>query len=202
MKKYYSLILSSLLLFNCSDSAPKKNLVEEGEMSEINTSDTCACDELKDSATVYYKDKTPYTGVCVYNYPNTENPYMVKGVMNGKLHGKVTYYDQSGEVIMEELYEGGRKKRNGNSAPITCECSELDIQPIPGSTVKRAFLDEIPFTGTCIKHYPESDQKYMDASYKNGVLDGFTTYFDKTGVPLYMEKYERGELLKVIHDSH
>lgn len=196
-----SLVLT-FVLFSCSESESSNAVIEQGEMMNTTVNDTCPCNDLVDSLSVLYLDDIPYTGVCIHNYPNSDKKYIVKGIMNGKLHGKLLYYDQSGKVILEEIYDSGSKTRNGNNAPITCDCSELLIKPIPGETITCAFLDEIPFTGKCTKSYAGSTQKYMDASYQNGVLEGFTTYFDKSGKAMFMEKYERGELIKVIRDQH
>lgn len=194
-----SLVIGCLILVGCSGTNDKPK-VEAGEMLTTSSVDTCNCEELIDSSKVFYMNDIPFTGVCIHNYPASEQAYMIKGILNGKLHGKVKYYDKQGQLIMEELYDMGNNKRNSQNAPINCDCSELVIKSIPNEPIKRSFLDEIPFTGTCTKYYPGTQQKYMDVKYESGILNGFTTYYDKTGNVLYMEKYERGELLKVIHD--
>ncbi len=200
MRKTLIIIIGAILFTACKNENQDKNLIEEGNLKSIESVDTCLCDDLfVDSLGIYFKDDTPYNGVCVHNYPESDQKYMVKGIMNGKLHGKVIYYDNRGEVLVQEVYENGQKKRTGDGAPMTCDCSELEIKKIPGESIQRSFLEEIPFSGTCTKKFPESDQVYMEAHYKNGLQEGFTSYYNQMGKTLYMEKYEHGELLKIIH---
>ena len=200
MRKGLILILSGVLLLSCGGGDSEKNLIEAGTMMSSAPVDTCLCDDLsEDSLGNYFKDERPYNGVCVYNYPQSNQKYMVKGIMNGKLHGKVIYYDNQGNVLVEEVYENGQKKRTGDGAPMTCDCAELEIKKMPGESIQRSFLEDIPFSGTCTKKFPESEQVYIESNYKNGLQEGYTSYYDKMGNTLYMEKYEHGELLKIIH---
>lgn len=200
MRKALIMLLVAGILGACSNGNQDKNLIEEGNLMHSEPVDTCLCDDLfEDSLGTYFKDEKPYNGVCVHNYPESNQKYMVKGIMNGKLHGKVIYYDNQGRVLVEEVYENGHKKRTGDGAPIACDCSELDIKKMSGESIQRSFLDDIPFSGTCTKKFPESEQVYMEAYYKNGLQEGFTSYYNQSGKTLYMEKYEHGELLKIIH---
>lgn len=194
-------ILSVLCFFACSSSEDEVDLIEAGSIMATNATDTCFCEVLvEDSLGNLSLDSTLFTGVCIYNYPGTKEKYMVKSLLNGKLHGLVSYYDQQGQILLEEMYENGQKKRTGDGAPQTCNCSELKQITSPGEPLSRSFLDDIPFTGKCIEKYVNSDQTYMEVSYNKGLLEGFTTFYDQTGNTLYIEKYENGQLVKVIYE--
>lgn len=200
MKNTVISILFLVFLASCGGNKKDKSLIEEGSLMSVEPIDTCMCDDLiEDSLGNYFKDDKPFNGVCVYNYPESDQKYMVKGIMDGKLHGKIIYYDTQGKVLVEEVYENGRKKRTGDGAPMACDCSELELKKMPGESIQRFFLDDIPFSGTCTKKFPETDRVYMEANYKNGLQEGFTSYYDQAGNTLYMEKFEHGELLKIIH---
>ena len=201
MKLYLVLIVSVILFSQCGGNTDEVNLIEEGTMMNSPAQDTCSCDDLAlDSLGVFTNNDTLYTGVCVLTYPGTDMKYVVKGIMNGALHGAVTYYDKAGNVLVTETYQDGRKKRTGDGAPLDCDCTELDIKSSPGESITRSFLDDIPFTGKCNEKYPESNQVYMEVDYKSGLLDGYSVFYDKAGNTMYMERYEKGELLKVIYD--
>jgi len=118
--------------------------------------------------------------------------------MNGRLHGKVSYFDREGNILIEEMYENGKQKRmGGTDESISCKCDELTISKMNGYSVYK--LDNVPFTGTCQKHYENSAQVYMECNYKNGLLHGYTQYFNKDGSSIILEKYEHGELITTIH---
>ncbi len=201
MKPFLTIILSLILFAQCDNSKPEVDLIQEGSMMNSPVQDTCLCDDLAvDSLGVFSKNDSLFTGVCILNYPNTDLKYVVKGILNGALHGNVIYYDKMGNVLVEEVYEDGEKKRTGDGAPLVCDCAELEQVSSPGETIKRSFLDDIPYTGKCHKKYPDMDQVYMEVNYKSGLLEGFTIFYDKTGETMYMEKYEKGELIKVIYE--
>lgn len=198
MKKIITALFSVALLLSCGGGKQEKDMVEQGNMLTSSANDTCLCDVLaEDSLTgLMVLDDAPYTGVCMHNYPNSENTYMVKNLLKGKLHGKTSYYDKQGNLLMEEVYQNGDKKRSGENAPLSCNCNEL-VTKKQGITL----LDGIPFTGKCEESYPDIQQVYMEISYSEGLKDGFTIFYDRLGKTMYMEKYENGKLLKVIHDG-
>jgi len=201
MKSILFVILSLVLFTQCNNSKPETDLIQEGTMMISPVQDTCLCDDLSvDSLGVFKQSDSFYTGICILNYPDTDLKYVIKGILNGTLHGTVTYYDKAGNVLVEEVYEDGVKKRTGDGAPLVCDCSELELVSSLGETIKRSFLDDIPYAGKCQKKYPDMDQVYMEAQYKSGLLDGFTIFYDKQGETMYMEKYENGELIKVIYE--
>lgn len=177
--------------------------IEEGEMQVMELKDTCSCDSLDENTEgLALLNDEVYTGVCRLNYPNTEIKYMTKDFMNGQLHGEVTYFDRAGEVLMEEVYASGEKKQNGEGAPQNCNCMDLEQKLMAGETQERALLDDMPFTGMCEEKYPDSDQTYIEIHYKNGLRHGFTTYFDRKGGTMFMEKYEKGQLIKTINEKN
>jgi len=200
MKALTLVFLSVIFLVSCGGNKADSNLIEQGNILMSESLDTCLCDSLtKDSSGIFFQGDALFTGVCIYNYPNSDKKYMVKGILGGKLHGKVVYYDQQGKILMEEVYDNGTKKRTGDGAPLVCDCSELEKKKLSGELISRWFLDEIPYSGKCLKKYPESDQTYLESAYKNGLREGYTIYFDQQGNTLYMEKYEKGDLIKIIH---
>jgi len=203
MKLFLLSLFFLSVIIGCGGKSKKDlDLIEEGQIFASEILDTCLCDELaKDSSNIFYQNDSLFTGICVYNYPNSTEKYMVKSMLLGKLHGNVTYFDKQGAVLLVETYENGEKKRTGDGAPLVCDCSELKVKNDHGTSIHRAYLDEIPFEGKCKKKYPDSDQIYMEVSYKNGLHDGYTIFYDKEGNTMYMEKYENGELLKVLHDA-
>ncbi|MCB9224744.1 MAG: hypothetical protein R2780_07365 [Crocinitomicaceae bacterium] len=202
MRFYILTILIGSILVSCGNEETKGNsILDTGTVKHSGDLDTCACNELDiDSLGMHLKNSSKYTGICYENYPETDIKYIEKNILNGQLHGKITYFDKAGEIILEEIYEGGNKKRSGEVEFITCHCSELAKIETPGNVSPvRYFLDEIPFTGSCEEYYPESKQVYMEVTYENGFVNGFTTYFNKDGSVLLIEKYENGELVKTIH---
>lgn len=196
-------IFASLLLFGglvaCSD--PDEPLTSEGTMLSSNAQDTCGCELLvEDEKGVLKKDKNPYTGVCFSNYPGSEDPYIFKNILEGKLHGPVTYYSREGEIYMEETYEYGTRKRSGASGDNKCNCSELKIAG-QHEGISKFTLDDIPFTGTCTEMYPDSSGIYLESNYKEGLLSGKVTYYDRNSKVLYYEVYEQGYLVNTIYGS-
>lgn len=199
MKKIVYLSLLLLFVISCSEEKKKLDLVEQGSTLSAQSKDTCLCNELEiDSLTqTFLKNNEPFTGVCIHNYPHTAQKYMIKNILEGKLHGKTSYFDQQGELLVEEVYENGTKKRSGANAPIDCECSELKHN----NTTNLWYLDNIPFTGRCFEKYPDSDKTYLEVPYVNGMKEGFTVFYDRFGATMYMEKYEKGNLVKTIYET-
>lgn len=189
----------SLLILGCAEENKELDLVADGTMMSSEEVDTCLCNDLLIDTVnnTLTQDNEPFTGICIYNYPLTDKKYMVKSLLDGKLHGKISYYDQQGNFLMEEIYQNGNKKRSGINAPIDCECNELSSNKNTGLT----YLDGIPFTGKCSEKLPETDKPYLEVAYLEGKKDGFTIFYDRNGETLYMEKYEKGELIKVIRES-
>lgn len=200
MKYALPIIAAGFLLVNCG-SKTEPDMIEQGVMMNSSLTDTCFCDSLTmNDNGVYLFDDKEFTGVCIHNYPGTETQYMVKSMLKGKLHGSVTYFDKMGEILMEEVYENGEKKRTGSGAPLTCDCAELEQFDAPGEPYPRFLLDGIPFNGKCIDKYADIDQTYMERNYKEGLLDGFSIYYDRFGNTMYMDKYEQGAHIKTIHE--
>ncbi|MEO9533007.1 MAG: hypothetical protein ABJG68_00030 [Crocinitomicaceae bacterium] len=190
-----SLVFGVLSCGSESDQIPPATN-NSGTVMQSSLMDTCFCAELDvDSTGVFYKKEAKYTGMCIENYPETEIKYIEKSLLEGRLHGKIKFFDKQGNVLIEEIYENGDKKRSGEVEILDCDCSELTLKvsTTPGIP-NRYYLDDIPYTGTCHEFYPGIDQKYMEVSYKQGVHHGRTTYFNKDGSTMYSEKYEKGEL--------
>ena len=200
--------ISIALFFTLVSCSNKKNetAVELGQQGSGLVADTCLCSDLTiDSLGNLLKDAKPFTGVCYSTYPNSDKKYMIKSLMNGELHGKTVYLGQDGEVLMQELYESGQTKRSGELERLTCDCKELkpnQTKNHAGEVVNIVELDNIPYTGKCRSNYPESHQIYLERNYKSGLLDGYSIYYDKQGLTMYMEKYEAGNLVKTIYETN
>jgi antitoxin component YwqK of YwqJK toxin-antitoxin module len=204
MKFSILFFITSLFLFSCStETLDKDKLVDGGSIMNSTTLDTCLCEELfKDSTGFLFKDANKFTGVCRYNYPNSTDKYIVKNILEGKLHGTVVYYARTGEELMKENYQNGEIVRTGEDSDLSCDCLELvHVAQSNGNASKVAMLADKPFTGTCFKYYPETAQKYIEISYTNGIQDGYSSYYDKAGKTMYIEKYEEGELIQTIHHN-
>lgn len=202
MKHFIPSLLLLTFLPGCGENTSNTTIpTDSGTLKESEMMDTCECKVLDtDTTGMHYLNDKPYTGTCINYYPETQTKYIEKSILNGKIHGKVTYYSKKGDVLIEEVYEAGNKKRSGNVDVLTCQCSELEKQETHYPAVPyRYLLDDIPYTGTCEEYYPDSDQLYMRVSYKKGVLDGHTIYYNKDGSTLLIERYENGELVRTIH---
>ncbi len=203
MRTFFIVIVCLPFLVACGEKNKGDiDLIEKGVVLTSNVADTCFCNVLVTNADGdLYQDDLLFTGVCILNYPNSDEKYIVKNILSGKLHGSVLYYDKMGNVLVEEIYQDGNRKRSGNSAPLSCDCSELEHNDIPESNSKLVLLDGIPYTGKCYEKYPNSDQASVEIGYTKGVLNGFSIFYDRQGNTMYMEKYEAGELIKVIYEN-
>lgn len=201
------ILISSLLVFifmlSCAgntDSADSSEL-NSGSMMQSQGLDTCLCNDLDiDTLGSHFFKEDLYTGVCVENYPNSDDKYIEKNLLNGQMHGRVVYYDREGQILLEEVYEEGVRKRSGDVDVLHCDCSELElIESNMQQVANRHLLDGIPYSGTCDKFYPESNQIYMSVTYKDGLLNGRAIYYNKDGSTMYIEKYDAGELISTVH---
>lgn len=202
MKKY--LILLVPVLFGCNNENTSAEHVDDGNLMSVNKMDTCSCDELQaDEHGMELLNGNPFTGICYSNYPQTDIKYIEKSLLEGKLHGKVTYFTKTGEVLIEEIYESGKQKRSGSSDALECSCSELEVHSTPGVSIVKYTLDDIPYTGKCYGYYSDADtgQIYLESYYRDGFLDGNTIYYDRDGSTLYFEEYKSGELIRVVYEG-
>ncbi len=199
--KYLILFSISLFLFYSCGSEQEENLVEEGDVLITNFVDTCDCATLSiDSLGTYFEEETAYTGVCIGYYPESNSKYVEKNLLEGLLHGNVTYFDKSGEVLIEEIYENGKPKRSGKAEVLECECSELNQKKASDPRYPVKFsLDDIPFTGKCKSYYPETEIIYMESNYLNGYLEGYTTFYNRDSSKMYMEYYRNGIIEKTVY---
>lgn len=191
-----------VLLFNCGENGTDIS-TDDGNMNATQVAaDTCDCvDLVADSTGTNLLEGKLFTGMCISYYQNTEDKYIEKNLLEGKLHGKVTYYDKTGGLLFEEIYENGKQKRNGLlDETLKCDCTELihvkTSDPLYPSIAK---LDDIPFSGKCEKFYENSTQLYMESEYKNGLLDGHTIYYREDGSTILIEKYSNGEMVSTVN---
>ena len=201
LKPFLILSFAFFAVTGCDDG--QKNITDDGTINATTLADTCRCDELvADSITnTWSLNNVPYTGVCIRYYESSKDKYLEQNLLEGKLHGKVTYFDRSGEILFEEMFDKGEQKRAGNSGDgLTCGCNELEfVKTADPQYPTIARLDEIPFTGKCEEKYRDSEQRSMESNYKNGVLDGYTIYYNRDGSSILIEHYDMGELVSVVN---
>ncbi len=198
MTNSYLLILSVLFFFSCSNK--ENNSAESfGENKASGNVQTCLCSDLiEDSNGILMKNNMPYTGYCVHNFENSDRKYIEKQIVNGKINGKITYYDQQGKVIFEEKFENGEHQLDLEIENIRCDCAELKRSKGADKRVKYSYKKQL-FKGVCFRTFPGTDIIYIEVTYENGLRHGFTTYYNKLGNLLYTEKYKNGSLEKVIY---
>lgn len=194
-------IFITICISACEPAGEQKT--DDGTLNaETAALDTCGCSELiSDSTTqIYTLNGSPYTGICISYYPGSTDKYIEENFFDGKLHGKVTYYDRTGEILLEELYDNGTQKRSGNNESLVCKCTELEFTKTTDPQYPSvAQLDEIPFTGKCEEKYPDSEQPSMESNYKNGILHGYTIYYNRDGSTILIEHYDMGELVSAVN---
>jgi antitoxin component YwqK of YwqJK toxin-antitoxin module len=78
-----------------------------------------------------------------------------------------------------------------------CNCKDLKMKASSDKLTKN-YLNTILFSGSCEDYYPNSDQIYLEANYKKGLLHGFTIHYTKNGSAILMQKYEEGILIEEI----
>ncbi len=190
--------LISGILISCQSDQSNENQVELGESKSAEVVASCQCDELvKSDKDVYLLNGDPYTGNCIILYQNSDKKYIEKQYLEGKMNGEVIYYDQAGNVIYRENYVQGEYKKDLATENIHCNCKVLTKETVNNQT-KLYYKGQL-FTGTCSDQYLNSDQDYIKSSYKNGLLDGYKTYYTKDGTILYQEKYQSNTLVTTIY---
>lgn len=194
-----NLFLSALTLifFACnSSSEPQKTEVEMGNNMESDITAICNCDELEENdEKLLQLNGTIYTGNCFLNYPNSDEKYIEKQILNGKVHGKIAYFDKNGGLLFEETYNDGNLVGDLENSSV-CDCSDIVLDKSDGTP--KYYLNDILYTGSCEDYYPNSEQLYLESNYKDGQLDGFTIYYQKDGSVLMMQNYKEGVLLEDI----
>ncbi len=202
--KPFLFFLIVTFVYSCSNTQ-EEDIVEDGTVLSTAQLDSCDCGDLIIDSSGFYIDSaegTVFTGVCTDYYPNSTDKYIEKNILEGQLHGNVVYFDRNGKVLMEEVYQEGNRKRSGKVDFLVCDCTELEKVPNPDPQLpNRFFLDEIPYTGKCEQSYPESAQIYLESSYKDGLLDGTSKYYNHDGSVLYMEQYIKGILVKTFYEG-
>lgn len=203
MIKYLFYLLSLFLLISCGNKSKKEKspnnetkIIELGTFSSDVDLKECACNELKkDSNEVYHLDEVPFTGRCFSNYPKTEKKYMEMSIQEGLLHGFFMVYDKSGNVLTKERYHKGEKldKVPGNNEKVLCMCDSLIKEKLTFGERYIYKYKNLPFTGICYDYYPNSEIKYMESEYLNGMPHGLLNIYDKSEKLISQEKYEMGE---------
>ncbi|MCG8573973.1 MAG: hypothetical protein MI810_03750 [Flavobacteriales bacterium] len=198
-------LTTCIFLISCKgESKSDEKVVDDGNVMSTAKLDSCDCKDLQtDTLGNHFLKDEAFTGICLDYYPGSDEKYIEKNLLEGKLHGKVIYYAKGGDILMEEVYESGNKKRSGEVEDLVCNCDELEKKSHPDPLLPvRFMLDEIPFSGKCEQFYPESDQLYLEAQYNDGLLDGYSIYYDREGTTLYMEEYSKGTLLKTVYEGN
>ena len=198
--RHFNLALCLLIIASCQNKNKPDSQVELGESKTKAAVQTCFCDELEvDSAGLLTLNGGAYTGNCIINYQNSDKKYIEKQLMAGEINGKVIYYDQNGGVIYEENYVKGDYKVDLKKDNIHCNCKVLTREKV--NDRMKYFYEGMLFTGTCSDQYPETNQDYFKASYKDGLLDGYKVFYDRNGEILYQERYQEDSLIQIIHSK-
>lgn len=190
-----------LAAISCAGNNDSKK-TSDGSIADTDLSDTCDCNDLViDSLGAHYLHDSLFTGICVSYFVNTKSKYIEKSLLKGKLHGKVLFYDKSGEILLQEYYENGKQKRSGiTDKSLTCDCNELVMRSNTDPTIPSQYwLDDMPYSGKCEKYYPDSEQLSLEVNYKNGYQDGYTIYYNRDGSTILMERYTSGILVSTVN---
>lgn len=195
MKKTFLNLCIIILIASCN-SKPDTTTIELGENKEVDMSTLCNCDSLQtnSSGELVLKSEA-YTGRCYSNFPNSEQKYIEKEILKGEYHGKVTYFDKSGKLLYSETYNKGTSLGDIENQP-DCNCMDIEMKDENG--IKKHYLKSTLYTGKCTDNFPNSDQRYLEANYKDGLLHGYTIYYKKDGKVLMMHNYEEGKIIKEI----
>jgi len=195
MKKIL-LNLSLILLITACNSNQDTTQVELGENKEVDMSAECNCDSLKtDTTGVLILESEVFSGKCYSNYPNSSQKYIEKEILKGEYHGKVSYFDKQGNLLYSETYSKGESMGDIENQP-NCNCMDIEMKDENG--VKKHYFNSSLYTGKCSDNFPDTDQVYLEANYKNGLLHGYTIYYKKDGQVLMMHNYENGEIINEI----
>lgn len=190
-------ILLSLILISCNSGNKEETSIELGRNKESETLPSCNCDSLiKNPNNELLFGGEIFTGFCFSNYPSSEQKYIEKQILDGLVHGKITYFGKTGKILFDESYSYGELLTSTENES-RCNCKNLKIKE-SSDKQKKNYLNESLFTGTCQDFYPNTNQIYLEANYKKGILHGFTIYYNKDGSVLMMQSYEEGTLIKDI----
>jgi antitoxin component YwqK of YwqJK toxin-antitoxin module len=180
-------------MLSCQNNK-KDTVVEMGSNKELKMIQSCNCDSLtKNKDGLFILNNKLYTGTCELYYPNSNEKYMTKQLLDGQVNGSIFYYDKNGNIILEEEYVKGKKTGNKDEL-LMVNCKELIVKENDEGE-KIYYLNDRPFSGTCEDYYPQSNQTYIISNYKDGKLNGYTTYFNKDGTTLIMNKYEDNQVV-------
>ncbi len=195
MKKIVTNLFVILLITSCNSDS-NTTQVELGENKEVDLSALCNCDSLEtnDLGSLTLNSEE-FSGRCYSNYPNSTEKYIEKEILKGEYHGKVTYFDKQGKLLYSETYNKGESMGDLENQP-NCNC--MDIEGRDENGVKKHYLNNSLYTGMCSDNFPNSDQVYLEANYKDGLLHGYTIYYQKDGTVLMIHNYEHGKIIKEI----
>ena len=195
MKKIIFNLLLITLLVSCN-SNENTTTSDLGKNQEVDMSALCNCDSLETTVTglLTLKSKV-FSGRCYSNYPNTNQKYIEKEILKGNYHGKVTYFDKHGDLLYSEAYNKGTSFSDLENQP-NCNCMDIDRRDENG--VKKHYLKNSLYTGKCSDNFPNSKQAYLEANYKDGLLHGYTIYYQKDGTVLMIDNYDNGKIIKEI----
>lgn len=189
-----------MIVWSCDSLSDSDNVVELGESKTGGDIIVCNCEDLtKDSIGILNYNGIPFTGNCLIKYQNSEKTYIEKQILNGQINGKIKYFNRSGKVLFEENFVQGEFKLDLSQESIHCNYKSLTFKQ--EGFFKKCYYNDMLFTGTCSDQYPNSDQDYFKSTYKDGLLHGYNTYYDKNGEILYQEKYRSDTLVKVVHSN-
>jgi len=196
MKKFIFSLITLFFLIACNSNQTKTE-VELGTNNESDISESCYCDSLKKNLENRLElNHKLYSGSCFSNYPNSKQKYIEKQIFEGKYHGKITYYDKNGKKLYSETYNKGESLGDLEHQP-NCNCNDIKLKDENG--IKKYYYKDVLYTGKCSDYYPNTNQVYLESNYQNGLLHGFTIYYQKDGKVLMIHDYENGKIIKEIN---
>jgi len=197
MKYLFFIALTFSFFTACNSSHKEDTVIEMGNNKESESIALCNCDDLIENENKELSlNGQVYTGNCFLDYPQSDQKYLEKQILNGKVHGKIIYFDKQGNVLFEETYNKGNLLGDLDNTS-ACSCADLIIKETDDG-VNKNYLNDILYTGGCEDYFPNTDQLYLESNYKNGLLDGFTIYYQKDGSVLMMQEYKDGVLIEDI----
>jgi hypothetical protein len=195
MKYIFPLVLL-ITLISC-ETEDNEVSIELGKNKQFTNLPSCNCDSLvlNENKKLELKNSI-FTGTCFLNYPIGDQKYIEKQILDGTIHGKITYFDKTGDLLFEEIYNQGKLLTSADNKS-HCNCTDL-LMKGGENNIKKNYLNKSLFTGTCEGYFPNTNQLYLESNYKNGLLNGFTVYYNKDGSMLMMQNYKDGVLIEDI----
>jgi len=174
MKKLLLLLFSLLISFNslgetgCSEKDDKEDFI---------------------NSTTYFQERggllylpnqsKPYSGENLCIHKNSSGQYFSKGeIRNGKRHGKMTFWDENGQIYRERDFKDGVLVSNTFYEYFypSDQIESVNNYKVLTKDGIQGFIKDGKWT-----YWHENGQKNREENYKNGVLDGIQKWWHENG---------------------